>query len=69
MEQLTFEEKDVESFRDFINFVASEAEFKMDTKKAFRYSKLYKECVDILKKMESHIFELKQVIEPKKDKK
>ncbi len=65
MEQITFEEKEIADMRDFINFVAANAKYELNTPDIFKYSKLYSSAVKTLKKMDDHVLELKQVIEAK----
>ena len=62
-------EEDVKALSTFINFVFTKATWQMNTKEAFDYVSLYKKATELLKKLDENVFELKQVIEKKDNKK
>ena len=59
-----FTEEDKEKLIHFLNFVAKNAEFKVNTQEIIDYFKLLNHMqTSILPKVEEHILEVKRVIE------
>lgn len=60
-----FKEEDKQIVIEFLNAVAKHAKFEMDTQEIIKYFKLLSKMQqDILPKIESHIFEIKKVVNP-----
>lgn len=65
MKQHNFSEIDKQNFIDFLNMVSKKAEFKFNTKEALKYCKLLAQMQQsLLPKINTHILEIKKVIEP-----
>ena len=66
MSEISFTEEEVKKIVDFVNFVFKNARWDLNSKDVFEFSKLYNGVISHIKKCESHIMELKKVIEPVK---
>jgi len=66
MNSNNFNEDDKKKVVEFLNFVSSKAEFKVNTQEVIGYFKLLSYMQqELLPKIDSNILELKEVIEPK----
>jgi hypothetical protein len=64
-----FKDEDKDSFIEFLNFIATKAEFNMNTQEALKYVKLLSTMEKvILPKIDANIFEIKEIKNNKKDK-
>ena len=64
MDSKNFTEEDKDKLVEFLNVVAKKAEFKMNTQDVIQYFKLLSFMQQtLLPKVDSHILEVKQVVE------
>ena len=60
----SFKDEDRQKLIDFLNFIASKAEFKMSTQEVIKYFGLLNHIQKvILPKINDHILEIKKVVE------
>lgn len=65
MDRNSFTEDDKKKFVEFLNMVASKAEFTLNTKEIIEYYKLISHMQQsVLPKIQDHIFEVVKVTEP-----
>lgn len=65
-----FKDEDSQTVIDFLNMVAKHAKFELNTSEIIQYFKLLSQMQQtILPKIESHVFEVKKVVEPEPKKK
>lgn len=70
MSDISFTEADIKKVADAINFIYTSAQFgKCDSKKAREITRAFDALGQHVKWMEGRIMELKQVVEPSKEKK
>ena len=64
-----FTDADKEKVIQFLNLVAEKAKFEMNTQEVINYFKLLSFMQkELLPKIDSHIFEIKEVVQSKQDK-
>lgn len=70
MDKLRFKEEDKTKIIDFLNLVATHAEFKFKTQDVIKYFKLLNYMqVELLPKVDANILEIKRVIDSPEEKK
>jgi hypothetical protein len=63
MSELNFNEEDKQKFVEFLNMIAKNAEFKLDTTQIIQYFKLLSHVQQkILPKIDANILEVKRVV-------
>jgi hypothetical protein len=68
MDKNKFTEKDKEKFVEFLNFVAKHAEFKLNTGELISYYGALSHMQQVmLPKIDSHILEIKKIVEADKN--
>lgn len=68
MTKNSFTEDDKKKLVEFLNFVAEKADFNMNTQDVIRYFTLLSFMQkELLPKVDSHILEVKRVIEPENE--
>lgn len=66
--QNNFKDSDKEKIIEFLNIIASKAKFEFNTQEVIKYYGLLSYIQkELLPKIDSHIFEVKKVIEDKKE--
>lgn len=69
MNKLSFKEEDKAKVIDFLNLIATHAEFKLKTQDVIKYFKLLNYMqVELLPKIEANILEVKRVIDSEETK-
>lgn len=66
--QLTFTEQEHSDLVEFLNMM-NKAKFELDLREAHKTANLHVKCVNLCKKIEAHIMEVKRVVQKPKDKK
>ena len=66
--EISFTEDEVNKLNGFLNFIANKAKFDINLKESTELAKSYVFMAQLSKKIEDHIFEVKRVINPKKEK-
>lgn len=70
MNGMKFNEEDKKNFIDFLNIIAQNAEFKLNTQEIIQYFKLLSKMQQIiLPKIDANILEIKKIIENKEPEK
>lgn len=68
MSELNFNEEDKQKFIEFLNMLAKNAKFQVDTAELIQYFRLLSHMQQkILPKIEANILELKRVVETKQE--
>ena len=62
MTQLTFTEEEVKKTADFVQFVYDHGKFELSTKQSLALTRFFGHMNELIKKMDSHIMELKRVV-------
>lgn len=60
---MSFTDEDTKNLKGFLEFVSEKAEFRLDWAEALQLAKYRHYCHELIKKVHSHVMELKRVEE------